>query len=169
MVVVVMMGPTGCGKSTIASILQRRTNWRFVEGDDYHSAENISKMSSGIPLTDEDRQPWLEALHAEVERSQAAHSNLILACSSLKRQYRATLVGGDYPSEDVLFVYLDTPKDVLEARVRERKNHPVHEDIVQSQLDILEPPGADEHCVNIDTTLDRKDVVSRILKELDRA
>lgn len=165
MPVAIIMGPSGCGKTTVASYLNLLTNCVYIEGDDYHPPESVAKMSVGIPLTDEDRQPWLTSLHCAINKARHSSTFVVATCSALKRQYRTILA--QPPNSDVLFVFLDAPRDVLKDRVSTRKNHFLSPCLVQSQLDILEPPNSDEENVLlIDATLHPKIISTQILSRL---
>ncbi|KAM7537755.1 hypothetical protein Aperf_G00000059882 [Anoplocephala perfoliata] len=164
---VIISGPSGCGKTTIASYIHHYINCIFIEGDELHSAENIAKMSSGIPLTDEDRQPWLESIrNAIVKARDSRQSTLVVAtCSALKRQYRRIL--SQPPNSDVLFVFLDAPRDLLLARVSQRVNHFLPASLVQSQLDTLEAPNCDEENVLVvDASLPPNMILTKVLTHL---
>nr|CDS33649.1 carbohydrate kinase thermoresistant glucokinase [Hymenolepis microstoma] len=162
---VIIMGPSGCGKTTVANCLRHLTNCTYIEGDDYHPPENVAKITSGIPLTDEDRQPWLFSLHSAITKARQSSTFVVATCSALKRQYRTVL--GQPPNSGILFVFLSCPKDVLEDRVSSRKNHFLPSCLVQSQLDTLEPPNSDEENVLlIDATLHPKVISAQILSRL---
>ena len=135
--VVILMGVSGCGKTTVGRELQSLLNWDFYDADDYHPRENVEKMSSGIPLTDEDRKPWLEGLASEIKKWNADRGNAILACSALKAVYR-DMLGVDQKS--VVTVFLKGDFDLLAERLRNRKGHYMNPDLLQSQLDTLEEP-----------------------------
>ncbi|KAL5966736.1 Thermoresistant gluconokinase [Taenia solium] len=163
------MGPSGCGKSTIGSLLQCELHGIFIEGDVLHSNHNISKMSSGVPLTDEDRQPWLERIHFEITKARLCSQStpVIVACSALKRQYRDVL--SRPPNTDALFVFLRAPRDVLEARILQRRGHFLPPGIIQSQLETLEVPCVGvENFLVVDATLRPDEIVAKILVQLNR-
>ncbi|VDO02123.1 unnamed protein product [Rodentolepis nana] len=165
MATVIIMGPSGCGKTTVANCLHLLTNCTYLEGDDYHSPENVAKMASGIPLTDNDRQLWLLALHSAISKARQSSAFVVATCSALKRQYRAVL--DQPPNSGVLFVFLNCPKDVLVERVSSRKDHFLPSCLVQSQLDTLEPPSSEEENVLlVDSTLQPKIISAQILSRL---
>ncbi len=137
--IVILMGVTGTGKTTVAKALALRTGWPFAEGDDYHSEANVVKMKAGIPLTDTDREPWLEALHGVIAGWVKADSNGVMTCSALKESYRQTLVAG-FPEDAVHFVLLEGSKTVLERRLERRKGHFMNPALLNSQLATLEKP-----------------------------
>ncbi|MGH3330318.1 MAG: gluconokinase [Nocardioidaceae bacterium] len=139
---VVVMGVSGTGKSTVARRLAARLGLYFLEGDSFHPAENVAKMSAGIPLTDEDRLPWLETLGALVAQRHAQGVSTVLTCSALRRGYRDILRNA-VPGGDLLFVHLQAAYDVLEERMAAR-DHFMPSSLLRSQLDTLEPLEADE-------------------------
>ena len=134
MTILLVMGVSGCGKTTVAAGVAERLGWTLLEGDTFHPPANVAKMASGTPLTDEDRWPWLRAIAAEASR----HTNAVIACSALKPSYRAILV------PDVL-VYLQGSKALIAERLKARKGHFMPPALLDSQFAILEPPEADEH------------------------
>ena len=149
----VVMGVSGSGKSTIADKLAARLRWRFEDGDKFHPASNVAKMSAGHPLTDEDRWPWLQAIADEIDRVCKAGQNAVIACSALKRAYRDILVHGRC---DVRIVYLQGSRELIAARLAARKNHFMPPDLLDSQFKTLEPPAPGENpvTVSIDATVD---------------
>jgi gluconokinase len=143
----VVMGVSGSGKSTIGTRLAERMGCVFADGDDYHSAANKQKMAAGQPLTDEDREPWLETLnHLMLGWFRAGQSG-VLACSALKAQYRATLSSG-ISADALTFVWLDVSKQVLAERLAERKHEFMNPKLLESQLATLEPPPDALHITN---------------------
>ena len=135
--VVIFMGVAGSGKTTVAALFAKKTGAAFYEGDDYHSQENIAKMRSGVPLTDADREPWLATLRNIIAGSLAAGNPMVLACSALKAKYRDALAAGD---PRVKFVLLTGPKALIEERLKNRPGHFMPAGLLESQLEILEPP-----------------------------
>ncbi|XP_070212537.1 probable gluconokinase [Littorina saxatilis] len=161
MVVVVVMGVCGCGKTTIGEALAERLGWSFRDADEFHSEANKHKMSTSTPLTDEDRLPWLKAIHQYIKSLQEKSESAVVTCSALKRHYRDVLRSGEHfsspsssssSSADILFVLLKGTRYVLEERLGGRKGHFMPSDLLTSQLDTLEEPDPDENCliVNID-------------------
>jgi gluconokinase len=138
-VILVLMGVTASGKTTIGTRLAAAEHWEYAEGDDYHSAANKAKMHAGIPLTDEDRAPWLATLHEVLLGWYRSGKSGVLACSALKQAYRDELAAGIPPTE-LRFVLLEVPKEVLEHRLEERKNHYMSPDLLDSQIATLEMP-----------------------------
>ena len=149
----IVMGVSGSGKSTIADKLAARLRWRFEDGDKFHPASNVAKMSAGHPLTDEDRWPWLQAIADEIDRVCKAGQNAVIACSALKRAYRDILVHGRC---DVRIVYLQGTRELIAGRLAARKNHFMPPDLLDSQFKTLEPPDPGENpvTVSIDATVD---------------
>ena len=139
--IVVLMGVSGSGKSTLAEALVARTGWVFAEGDDYHSEANRAKMKAGIALTDEDRLPWLDALHAVLEGWRRDGISGILTCSALKQRYRARLMGG---IDGARLVWLDPDRATLEFRMAHRTGHYMNPNLLDSQIATLEPPMGEE-------------------------
>ncbi len=139
---IVVMGVSGTGKTVIGKGVAERLGLEFIEGDAFHPAGNIAKMSAGVPLDDEDRRPWLEELSRLLAARRAAGTGSVLACSALKRGYRDAL-RADAPVEETFFVHLDLPFEVLRARMEQRE-HFMPASLLQSQLDTLEALGPDE-------------------------
>jgi gluconokinase len=146
--VLVLMGVSGSGKSTVAGALQARLGWSLCEGDDLHSAANIAKMAGGHPLADEDRWPWLRSVRAWIDERVAAGEPGLLTCSALRRSYRDIL-----RDEHVVFVYLAGTREQLLARLVGRRGHFMPADLIDSQIATLEPPGADEQALHVDIAL----------------
>mgnify|MGYP003362282451 CR=1 FL=1 len=142
--VLIVMGVSGCGKSTLAQLMAARMGWPVIEGDDLHTANNIARMSSGIPLTDEDRAPWLDRIAAQVAAWNEAGQCGIVTCSSLKRQYRERIGGG---SADVCFVYLKGSRDDIAPRLAQRTGHFMPVAMLDSQFATLEEPDMDAEVV----------------------
>jgi gluconokinase len=135
--ILVLMGVTGSGKTTIGKLLAAETGWRFADADDFHSEANKAKMHASIPLTDADRQPWLATLHGLLLGWYESGISGILGCSALKASYRDVLTP-QIPSLNIRFILLDVSRAVLEARLAARKNHYMSPELLQSQLDTLE-------------------------------
>lgn len=137
-VVLIFMGVSGCGKTTVAKLFAEKTGAVFYEGDDFHPPENITKMRAGIPLTDADRAAWLAALRNIISQSLAANALTALTCSALKAKYREQLQGGD---AHVQFVHLTGSREVIEARLKKRSCHFMPPALLESQIATLEPPA----------------------------
>jgi gluconokinase len=159
----IVMGVSGSGKSTIADQLAERIGWRCEDGDKFHPASNIAKMSAGHPLTDEDRWPWLQAIADEIDRLCKAGERAVIACSALKRAYRDILVHG---RDDVRIVYLDGTQQLIADRLAKRKGHFMPADLLESQFKTLEPPAREENplTVSIDGSVDA--IVDDIVRQL---
>ena len=159
----IVMGVSGSGKSTIADQLAERIGWRCEDGDKFHPASNIAKMSAGHPLTDEDRWPWLQAIADEIDRVCQTGAHAVIACSALKRAYRDILVHG---RDDVRIVYLKGTQALIADRLAVRKNHFMPSGLLDSQFKTLEPPAASENpvTVSIDGSVDA--IVDDIVRQL---
>ncbi|EFV12327.1 gluconokinase [Segniliparus rugosus] len=166
MAVVVVMGVSGCGKSTIAGLLAEERGWDLLEGDQLHPPENIAKMSAGIPLADEDRWPWLAAVAAWIRERSAVGADAVVSCSALKRAYRDRLRGGS-PEGEVVFAHLDGPCDVLAERMAHRA-HFMPASLLDSQLADLERLGPDEPGLVVDLRQSPQEQAAAILSWLGR-
>jgi len=155
----VVMGVSGSGKSTIGAALANHFTVPFLEGDAYHPADNVSKMSAGIPLDDEDRAGWLDALASEIGMARSQDRGLVLSCSALKRRYRDLLRTAD-PA--LRFVHLAGPRELIAVRMHGRPGHYMPPSLLDSQLSILEPLQADEAGLTLDITLAPSALVERI-------
>ena len=158
--VVVVMGVTGSGKTTIGSMLASRLGWEFADADDFHSAANKEKIRQGIALTDADREPWLVAMSKQISQWIAASKNVVLACSALKQSYRQQLQIG----VDVKFVYLKGTYEVIAERLTHRKGHFADEHILASQFATLEEPS---EAIVVDIHPSPDVIVSEICRKLD--
>lgn len=138
--ILVLMGVSGVGKTTIGKLLSALTGWKFDDADDYHSEENRQKMATGIPLNDSDRAPWLRALRECMLQHRQSGQNAILACSALKEEYRELLAKG-FAQDEIRFVYLHAPVALLEERVKSRKHPYMNAGLLDSQLATLEVPS----------------------------
>ncbi len=136
--IVVLMGVSGSGKTTIGTALATRLGWAFVEGDDWHPPQNVAKMSAGTPLTDDDRWPWLDRLNAELRAREARGESVVVTCSALKQGYRDRLTRGLARWE---LVFLHGSFELLSKRMAERKHRFMPASLLQSQFDALEPPA----------------------------
>jgi len=177
MPIIIIGGPTATGKTCTAKKLQELYKWEYIEADEYHPQSNIDKMHAGIALTDEDRLPWLEILHEQLEKHSALNQSCIITCSALKKIYRQILLTGttdpDFktkmPKEDFYFIMLTLSKEVLHKRLLQRqKEHFMHPSLLESQLDILELPKSAEdephtYTINCDG-LSQDEVVHEIQK-----
>ncbi|WP_045731556.1 gluconokinase [Pseudarthrobacter chlorophenolicus] len=146
----VVMGVSGSGKSTVGSLLGRALGVTFIDGDDLHPAANKVKMGAGSPLNDEDRAPWLQAIGLELQSGSDKGRGVIIACSALKRRYRDVL---RHHAPEVLFVHLDGAMDTLAHRMAARDHEFMPASLLASQLEALEPLGADERHILLDIRL----------------
>ncbi|XP_026559632.1 probable gluconokinase isoform X1 [Pseudonaja textilis] len=180
MVLVVVMGVSGSGKSTVGTLLADKLGWKFYEGDDYHPEENRKKMAEGIPLTDQDRIPWLCHLHDILMREHASGQSVILACSALKKMYRCILENGEAGCQSlnnqqeenesaprkILFVHLAGPIELIASRLEKRRGHFMPPSLLQSQFDTLEPPCAPENFITVNLEKPVSETVSEIERHL---
>lgn len=157
---IVVMGVSGCGKTTIGKKLARKLNVPFFDGDDYHSASNIKKMSGGIPLTDEDRLPWLTQLSVLLQK-ESKDKGIVLACSALKHSYRKLLSQHVVPT----FVYLELTKAEAKERLFSRKNHFMPAALIDSQFSVLESP---QEALKVKATEDAELLISRLFQLITR-
>lgn len=155
----IIMGVSGCGKTAVGKALARKLNWDFFDADDFHPASNIKKMANGIPLTDEDRAPWLNALHALIANALTEDHPGVLACSALKEKYRQILSAGN---ANVFVVYLKGSYDLIWSRMSARAGHYMQPAMLRSQFDILEEPD-DALTIDIDRSIE--EIVDLILSE----
>lgn len=157
---ILVMGVSGSGKTTVGKALATRLGWSFFDGDDFHTPENISKMKNGVPLTDDDRIPWLESLHNLITSTLVENKCGILACSALKEQYRRSLLGN---CQDVLIIYLKGSYELIESRMSARSDHYMKPEMLKSQFAALEEP---KDSFFIDISLPVEEIVENILKEM---
>lgn len=159
--VLVVMGVSGSGKTTIAVLLAERLGWPFEDGDDLHSAANVAKMRDGVPLTDEDRWPWLDAVAAWIDEARATDGGRgVIVCSALKRRYRDVLTRG---RPDVRLVYLQGDYELIARRQAARVGHFMPASLVASQFEALEEPGPDEDPITVSVAPRPGEIVERIL------
>ena len=149
-----IMGVAGSGKTTIAQKLLKKVNASLIEGDDYHSKNNIAKMSDGIALNDEDRYDWLIKIKDEILKRQKSQ-NLIVTCSALKEKYRSILEVKNYN-----LVYLKISKETARKRIKSRKNHFMPDSLVESQFSILEEPN---NSITLNETLKPDEIINKLM------
>ncbi len=158
--VIILMGPMGCGKTAIGKMLAGKLGWPFYDGDDFHPKENVEKMRAGIALTDEDRRVWLEKLRDNIERWLKEKQNTILACSALKQAYRDIL---GVNQKRVKTVFLRGSYELLRERIGERQHPYMDKNLLRSQLDALEEP---KDGLRVDISATPEMIVSIIMKSL---
>lgn len=177
----IIMGVSGCGKSSLGAFLSEKLGWPLHEGDDFHPQGNIEKMARGEPLTDQDRLPWLLKLHEVIERERCSGSHALVSCSALKRQYRQILLYGSKAlasssspdqiippptSPDVFFLFLRGDFSVIQQRMVARKGHYMKADLLRSQFDILEPPSDEENVLPLDIRRSITDMATEVQKHI---
>jgi len=158
--VVVVMGVAGSGKTTVGEALAQRLGWNFYDADEFHPAENIEKMASGIPLNDADRAPWLAALHDLISTCLKENRPSVFACSALKESYREQLLAGN---EGVQFVYLKGSYDLIWSRISRRKGHYMKPQMLRSQFETLEEP---RNALIFDVSQSVEQIVKEIVKAI---
>ncbi|HWK64105.1 MAG TPA: gluconokinase [Rhizobiaceae bacterium] len=160
---IVLMGVAGSGKSFVGEALAAKLGWRFIEGDALHPPANVARMAAGQPLTDDDRQGWLDAIGQDIAKAVAQGEGVVATCSALKRIYRDRLRGW---CGGILFVHVAIDKETARLRVGSRKGHFMPASLVDSQFATLEPPAPDEHALVLDGTLPREEILARITRSL---
>lgn len=161
--VIVIMGVSGSGKTTIANELARQLGWEFEDGDWFHPAANVEKMHNGVALTDEDRRPWLAAIARWIDDTRAAGRHGIVASSALKRRYRDVLIGH---RPDVRLVYLKGDAPLIARRIATRHEHFMPASLLASQFQALEEPGPDERPIIVSIEPGPREIVANIIREL---
>lgn len=156
----IVMGVSGCGKSSVGKSLARSLGWDFYDADDFHPPENVAKMANGIPLDDSDRAPWLAALNELISSSLKADHPGVLACSALKERYRQQLMNGN---DGVQIVYLKGSYDLIWSRMEERADHYMKPQMLKSQFDALEEPT---NALTIDISIPLDDIVQKIIRTM---
>lgn len=156
----VVMGVSGCGKSTVGAQLAAALGVSFLEGDSLHPARNVARMAAGFALSDEDREGWLQALAGRIRQARLAGQGLVLSCSALKRSYRDILRQG---APDLRFIHLHGASDLLAARMAERTGHYMPLSLLASQLGTLEVPGEEENAQRFDVASRPEDIVAGVL------
>jgi gluconokinase len=163
-VIVVVMGVSGSGKTTVSVLLAAALGCQFEEGDDLHPAANVEKMRSGTPLTDADRLPWLHKIAEEIDRWRARGESGVLTCSALKRSYRDIIIG---QRKDVALVYLRGSHDLIRRRMAARREHFMPLALLDSQFAILQEPAPDEHPIVVDVDRQPAEIVAEIVRQLE--
>jgi gluconokinase len=157
------MGVSGSGKSTVGAMLAGRLGWAYAEADDFHPAANVAKMRSGVPLTDDDRRPWLHAIAEWMDGAVAAGRSAVVTCSALKRRYRDYLCDG---RPYVRLVYLDGDKDLIARRMAARHGHFFPVRLLDSQFSELEPPQPGEHALSVSAAKAPSQIVDEVMTRL---
>lgn len=157
--IIIVMGVSGAGKSTIGRALAEALGCRFIEGDDYHPPANVERMRAGIPLTDADRGPWLDVLAGEIAACKANGEDLVLSCSALKRRYRDRLRAAD---PQLRFVHPHGSPEAIGRRMADREGHFMPPALLDSQFAALEPPDADEPVLTLSCELSCDDAVAAV-------
>jgi gluconokinase len=161
--VIVVMGVASSGKTSLGERLAERLGWPFRDADSFHPPENVAKMSGGIPLTDEDRKPWLAAIAAWIDELRASGGNGIVTCSALKKAYRRVIIG-DRP--DVALVYLKGSRELIGQRMAARQHHFMPPALLDSQFAALEEPGAEERPLVVQVEASKEAIVGQVVREL---
>lgn len=160
---VIAMGVSGCGKTSVGRRVAEHFGWPFQEGDDLHPQANVDKMRRGEPLDDDDRAPWLDAIGDWLDKRRAADGGGVVSCSALKRRYRDRLARS---RPRVVFAFLDVSRDELERRLRQREDHYMPASLLDSQLDTLERPQNDEPVVHVDADAGIDTTTQRLIRAL---
>jgi carbohydrate kinase (thermoresistant glucokinase family) len=161
--ILVVMGVSGSGKTTIGTQLALQLHWEFEDGDWFHPARNIDKMHAGIPLTDEDRAPWLIAIADFIDQARNTGTHAVISCSALKRRYRNVIIG---KRPDVRLVYLQGDMELIARRIATRHEHFMPPSLLQSQFDALEVPGPDENPIVVSIEPRPREIVANIIEAL---
>jgi gluconokinase len=164
--VLIVMGVSGSGKSTVGALLALRLRWEFEDADWFHPAANVEKMHDGVPLTDEDRWPWLGAIAAWIDKARRSGRHGVIACSALKRRYRKVLVGD---RANVRLVYLKGDETLIARRIATRHEHFMPRSLLHSQFDTLEEPGPDENPIIVSIEPAPREIVAQVLSALSMA
>ena len=158
--IIVVMGVSGCGKTTIGELLAQRLSCKFADADDFHSADNKAKMKAGIPLTDDDRQPWLTHLAQLFSTYEKRDESLVLACSALRQSYRQIFLDA---ANNLVFVYLKADFQTIASRLKHRKHEYMNPDLLKSQFETLEEP---EDAITANASDSPDAIVEKILLEI---
>jgi gluconokinase len=159
--ILVLMGVSGSGKTTVGKVLAEQLGWTFVDADDFHPAANVEKMRRGIPLDDDDRRPWLQALRQRMEEAFHRGENVVLACSALKHAYQEYLQHEE--PERIRYVYLRGSEELIARRMAARKGHFMNPALLHSQFQTLEPP---EHAIEVEIAPPPEEIAADIRRKL---
>ncbi|XP_008334894.1 probable gluconokinase isoform X2 [Cynoglossus semilaevis] len=171
----IIMGVSGCGKSSLGAVLSEKLGWPLHEGDIFHSQANIEKMSRGEQLTDEDRMPWLLQLHEVIQRERSSGSSAFVTCSALKSLYRQILLHGSRALHqhflppvptDVFFIFLHGDYSLIQQRMVSRRGHYMKADLLHSQFNVLESPLDEENVLSHDITRDINDIATDVHRHI---
>ena len=158
---IIVMGVSGCGKSSVGKLLAEKLGWDFYDADDFHPPVNVKKMADGIPLDDSDRAPWLALLHELISSSLKQNQPGVLACSALKERYRQQLIEGN---ENIQLVYLKGSYELIWSRMSTRREHYMQPEMLQSQFDALEEPV---NALTMDISGPVDDISSKVLEQVN--
>ncbi|ABY23748.1 gluconate kinase [Renibacterium salmoninarum ATCC 33209] len=164
--IVVVMGVSGSGKSTVAALLAGRLGWDYLEGDDLHPAENVAKMSAGIALQDEDRLPWLEKIALWIAEHEASGRPAVVTCSALKKSYRQRLISQSTKPSATIFVNLSGSREEISKRLSARHGHFMPTALLDSQFSALEIPSDDENSITVNISHSPADEAAEIVQRL---
>ena len=169
--ILLVMGVSGSGKTTVGALLAGRLQWPYADADDFHPPENLRKMRAGEPLTDEDRLPWLQAIGAWIDEQIAAGRHGVVSCSALKRSYRDVLRGPASRTDrsQLQLIYLEGDRHLIAQRMATRHGHFFPESLLDSQFRDLEPPGPDEHPIVVQVGGTPQQTTDEILSKLGLA
>ena len=162
--IVIIMGVSGCGKSTIAAEIAKQLNIEYLDADDLHPPENKQLMSSGVALTDENRMPWLGVVRDYAANCHTKKQSCIIACSALKKKYRNVL----NEASPMYYVFLDGQKSLIQRRILERAGHFMPESLLNSQFEALEPPGEEPNVITVSIDANPEEIANSTIIELKK-